>query len=136
MANILLNKSRIWKNESIRGRFVVTVDEVDPAIPAIDILDASLEMILKDDKNKPDSQALAVLTVGDGLTVVENTSLLYEVIYNIPGSATANLVAPSERETSIPVYYEINLTLDGEDDSDVLESGSFTVRLDRVKKFS
>lgn len=136
MANILLNKSRIWKSEAIRGRFVITVDEVDPAIPAIDILGASLEMIVKDDKNKPDSEALALLTVGDGLEVVENTSLLYEVIYRIPGSATANLVAPNERETSVPVYYEINLTLENEEDSDVLESGTIRINTDRVKKFS
>ena len=135
MANSALNKSKHFLGEPISGHFIITVDEDDPAIPSIDILESSLEFIIKDDKSKPDSDALAVLTIGDGLTVVSNTSVLYNVVYRIPGSMTSSLVAPSARETVVTLYYEINITYDDETEANVLEAGTLKIETDRVKTF-
>lgn len=135
MANSALNKSKWFLGEPISGHFIITVDEEEPAIPSIDILGSSLEFLLKDDKSKPDSEALAILTIGDGLTVVSNTSVLYNVVYRIPGSVTSGLVAPSARDTVVTLYYEINNTYDDETEANVLESGTIKIETDRVKTF-
>lgn len=133
--NSNLDKSTWWIGEPISGYFIVSVDEIDPAIPSIDILNAGLEFIVKDNKAKSDDEALAFLTVGNGLEVVSNTDVLYNVIYRIPGSATADLEAPTVRDTSVTLYYELNITYSGETESNVLEVGTIKIRLDRVKSF-
>jgi hypothetical protein len=135
MANSLLNKSTHYIGEVITGQFIITVDTETPAVPAIDVLAASLQMIIKDDVYNSDAEALAVLTVGDGLTVTENTSTLYDVIYKIDGDVTSNLEAPTPRENKVVLYYEINITYSGETYSDVLEIGTINIRTDRVKTF-
>lgn len=135
MSNAELNKSRHFIGESISGHFIISVDEEDPAIPSIDILEAGLEFIIKDDVFKPDSEALVILTVGDGLEVIENTQVIYNVIYRIPGIVTANFVPKSARETSVILYYEINCTFVGETESNVLETGTIVIQTNRVKTF-
>lgn len=132
MSNDNLDKATFWIGEPIVGYFLVTVDTVDPAVPSIDILNAGLEFIVK---NKADTLPLITLTIGNGLTIVENTSILYNVVYRIPGSITSNLVAPSARENTVTLFYELNITYGGETESNVLESGTIKIRTDRVKTF-
>lgn len=135
MPNAELNKSKHFVGEPITGHFIITVDEEDPAIPSIDILESSLEFLIKDDKSKSDEDSLAILTIGDGLTVVSNTSVLYNVVYRIPGSVTSSLVAPSARETVVTLYFEINIIYDDETEANVLESGTIKIETNRVKTF-
>lgn len=132
----LLNKSTYWVGESIRGHFEITVDQLDPAIPPINLLNAGLEMIFKLNKTDLDSSALAILTVGDGLEIIENSEFVYTATYRVPGSATASITSTSDRETARTIYYEINITYDGEQDSDVLEVGSIKIRTDRIKEIN
>ena len=135
MANSKLDKSTWWAGEPIAGNFIITVDQEDPAIPSIEILGSSLEFIIKDDKLKLDSDALAILTIGNGLEVVENTQFLYNVIYRIPGSMTSNLTPANARDPNITLFYEINLVYNDNDESSVLESGTLRIKTDRVKTF-
>lgn len=130
----LLNKATYYKGEAIRGHFEITVDQADPAIPAINLLNAGLEMILKLNKTDSDASALAILTVDNGLEVVENTEILYTVVYRIPGNTTATITPLSEKDNFRTIYYEINITYDGEVDSDVLEIGTIKIRTDRIKE--
>jgi hypothetical protein len=132
MANSLLNKSKHFIGEAIKGSFVITVDEEDPAIPEIDVLNASLQFIVKKSYDDADSDALVNLTIGDGITVISNTSVLYTCTYEIPGSATQNL-STTGRDTIVELVYEINCTYDGESDSDVLETGILKMDTKRVK---
>lgn len=133
MANAELNKSTWYVSEPISGHFIISVDEEDPAIPSIDILNSGLEFILKDDKSKADSEALAVLTIGNGLEVIENTSILYNVVYKIPGAATRNVKPVNPRDTSVTLFFELNITYLNETESNVLETGTIKLRVDRVK---
>jgi hypothetical protein len=130
----LLNKSVYYKGEAIRGHFEILVDQTDPAIPSINLLNANLEMILKLNKTDLDVDALAILTPGDGLEVIENTEVLYTVIYRIPGSTTAPITPLTEKDNFRTIFYEINITYDGDVDSDVLEIGTIKIRTDRIKE--
>lgn len=130
MSNSELDKSIWYRGEPISGSFVITVDQEDPAIPSIEILGSALEFVIKDDKFKPDSQALLTLTIGNGLEVVANTSVLYNVIYRIPGSLSATLQPINPRDTSVTLYYKIKIVYDDETEFNVLEAGIIKFRLD------
>lgn len=132
----LLNKATYYKGEAIRGHFEITVDQADPAIPSINLLNAGLEMILKLNKTDLDLDALAILTPGNGLEIIENTEILYTVVYRIPGSTTASITPLTEKDNFRTIYYEINITYDGEVDSDVLEIGTIKIRTDRIKEIN
>lgn len=133
MPNSTLNKSTHFLGELITGTIVISVDTEDPADPPIDILNAGLQMIVKENFTDSDEDALANLTIGNGLEITSNTSTLYDVVYRIPGSATQDLTAPSDRDSKREIYYEINITFDGEVDSDVLEIGTIKIETRRVK---
>lgn len=130
MPNSLLDKSTFYKGEPIVGHFIITVDEEDPAIPSIEILNSSLEFVIKDDKLKSDSEALLTLTVDDGLEVVSNTPSLYNVNYRIPGSLTADLEPANARDTTITLFYKIKIIYEDETEFNVLESGTIKFRVD------
>jgi len=132
MANSLLNKSKHFVGEAIKGSFIITVDSEDPPVPAISLSSAALQLIVKKSYSDADSAAIANLSVGSGITVVINTSTLYNCTYVIPGSATRDLVS-SGRDTIVELYYEIGCTYSGETDSDVLETGIIKIETRRVK---
>lgn len=128
-----LDKSKFFIGESIRGRLVVSVDETDPPVPAIDLLNSGLQLIIKKDFSDTDAEAIANLTIGNGITVVSSTSVLFECDYVIPGESTRNITAPSARNTSVDLYYEVNITYQGSTNSDVLETGKIKIETERVK---
>lgn len=131
MANEALNKSSFYNGETISGEITITVDIDDPAVPAIDVLNAGLQFILKE-PNKTDAEAIANLTVGNGITVISNSNTLITATYSIPGVLTRDLLPPAN-EKSVTLEYEINITYtDDSQNSDVLEIGSIKIR-PRVK---
>lgn len=133
MANAILNKSKHYKGEAIKGSFIITVDTEEPAIPAIDVLNAGLQLIIKKSYEDSDANAIADLSVGSGITVTQNTSTLYSCTYEIPGSVTQDLVSSDSRNSVVELVYEINITLNGETNSDVLEIGTLRIETKRVK---
>lgn len=131
MANESLNKASFYNGETIAGQIVITVDTEDPAVPALDVLNAGLQFILKY-PDTPDSEAIANLTVGSGITIISNTSTIIEATYQIPGTLTQNIL-PSGTDKAVSLDYEINISYQNDtENSDVLEIGSIKIK-PRVK---
>lgn len=125
-----LNKATFFNGETITGSFTITVPTESPPVPPINVLNAGLQFLLKL-PNTADNEALANLTVGNGITITSNTSSLIEGTYEIPGTATRE-VLPTGRDTSVSLDYELLITYDGDTNFDVLEIGSLKIK-PRVK---
>ncbi len=128
-----LNKSKHYRGEKIKGEFKLTILPEDPLSLVTDLTGTTFQFILKKKLNDLDSQSLANLTLGQGLSIISSTPTEFKVEYLIPGNATSNLVG-TERQPIVEIYYEINATYLGETYSDVLEIGSIKIDTNRVKQ--
>lgn len=108
-----LNGSKHAKGEAIKGYFTLSYDVSDPPIPAVDLLNSTLQFIGKNDLSE--SNALFDLSIGNGLTIISETSNSIEVEYEIPASSTSALEPPTGvASTDVIVYYEVWINYAGD----------------------
>ena len=127
-----LNNSTWYKGEDIEGQLTLTVLPADPLSAITDLTGTTFQLIVKSSKDDLDSQALADLSLGNGLTLISGTADTYLLDFLIPGSATENLTPATTRDSVVKIEYEINATYPGRTYSDVLEVGTIKVETHRI----
>lgn len=129
-----LNSSKHYRGENISGRFQLTVEPDNPLSLITDLTGSVFQLIVKKTLQDEDENALANLTLGQGLTIITDEESSQILDFEIPGSSTSSISSENSRTTIVEIHYELNVTYPNKISKDVLEIGKIKIETARVLK--